>query len=55
MSFALPSAGPVHVFGQDYDSKSHKCATPSEIADEDVDLEDDSKRRSMYVELLDDA
>jgi hypothetical protein len=57
MSLASPSTESVHafVFGQDYDSKSHECTTPSEFADEDVDLEGDSKRRSMYVELLDGA
>jgi hypothetical protein len=53
---SLPSPSTVStqafVFGLDDGSKSHNSATPSEPAIEDVDLEGEDKRQSMYVELL---
>jgi hypothetical protein len=57
MSLVSPSTESVHafVFGLDDNSKPHDGTTPSEVADEDVDLEGDGKRQSMYVELLDGA
>lgn len=55
MPLVLPNAQSVQafVFGLDNDSGSHERATPSDLVDEDVDLEGDEKRQSMYVELLD--
>jgi hypothetical protein len=57
MSLISPSALSVQafVFGLDNDSGSHQRAVPSDPVDEDVDvyLEDDERRQSMYVELLD--
>ena len=55
MPLVLPNAQSVQafVFGLDNDSGSHERATPSELVDEDVDLEGDENRQSMYVELLD--
>lgn len=57
MSLASPSTQSVQafLFGLDDGSKSHRCATPSQLVNEDVDLEGDEKRQSMYVELLDGA
>ena len=55
MSLASPSTQSIQafVFGLDNDSGSHKRATPSDLVDEDVNLEGNEKRQSMYVELLD--
>ena len=55
MSIASPStqSAQAFVFGLENDSKSHQRAIPSDLVDEDVDLEGDEKGQSMYVELLD--
>jgi hypothetical protein len=55
MPLVLPNAQSVQafVFGLDNDSGSNEHATPSDLVYEDVDLEGDEKRQSMYVELLD--
>ena len=56
MSLVSPSTQSVQafVFGLENDSKSHQRAIhgPSDLIHEDVDLESDEKRQSMYVELL---
>jgi hypothetical protein len=54
MSLVSPSAQSVQafVFGLENDSESHQH-TISDLVHEDVDLESDEKRQSMYVELLD--
>jgi hypothetical protein len=41
------------VFGLENDSESHQRTIPSDLVHEDVHLEGDEKRQSMYVELLD--
>jgi len=58
MSLVSPSTQAVQafVFGLEKDSESHQRAVssfPSDLVDEDVCLESDEKRQSMYVELLD--
>ncbi|KAF8503697.1 VRR-NUC domain-containing protein [Russula emetica] len=55
MSLASPSTQSVQafVFGLENDSESHKRTIPSDLVYEDVYLEGDEKRQSMYVELLD--
>jgi len=56
MSLASPSTQSVQafIFGLDDDCESHQVerATPSDLV-EDIDLEGDEMRQSMYVELLD--
>jgi hypothetical protein len=55
MSLVSPSTQSVQafVFGLENDSESHQRTIPSDLVYEDVDLEGDEKRQSMYVELLD--
>lgn len=57
MSLVSPSTQSVQafVFGLENDSKSHQRAMPgpSDLIHEDVYLEGNEKRQSMYVELLD--
>jgi hypothetical protein len=54
MTLVSPSVQSVQafVFGLDNDSKSHERPIPPDLVD-DVYLEGDEKRQSMYVELLD--
>jgi hypothetical protein len=55
MSLVSPSTQSVQafVFGVENDSESHQRTIPSDLVYEDVHLEGDEKRQSMYVELLD--
>lgn len=59
MSLVSPSTQSVQafVFGLENGSESHQRlhqrTIPSDLISEDVHLEDDVKRQSMYVELLD--
>jgi hypothetical protein len=55
MSLVSPSAQSVQafVFGLENGSESHQRTIPSDLVYEDVYLEGDEKRQSMYVELLD--
>ncbi|KAI0282107.1 VRR-NUC domain-containing protein [Russula aff. rugulosa BPL654] len=55
MSIASPSTQTAQavVFGLENDSESHQRTIPSDLVHEDVYLEGDEKRQSMYVELLD--
>lgn len=55
MSLASPSSQSVQafVFGLENDSEPHQRTIPSDSVHEGVYLEDDEKRQSMYVELLD--
>ena len=54
MSLVSPSTQSVQafVFGLENGSESHQRTIPSDLISEDVHLEDDVKRQSMYVELL---
>lgn len=55
MSLASPSTESVQafVFGLDNDSEARQVAIPSDLIEEDVDLEGDGRGQSMYVGLLD--
>jgi hypothetical protein len=55
MSLVSPSTQSVQafVFGLENHSESHQRTIPSDHVHEDVYLEGDGKRQSMYVELLD--
>jgi hypothetical protein len=57
MSLVSPSTQSVQafVFGLENDSESHQrtIRVPADLVHEDVYLERDEKRQSMYVELLD--
>jgi hypothetical protein len=55
MSLASPSAQSVQafLFGLENDTESHQRTIPSDLVHEDVYLEGNEKRQSMYVELLD--
>lgn len=55
MALASPSAqsAQAFVFGLENDSEPHQRTIPSDLVYEDVSLEGDEKRQSMYVELLD--
>jgi len=55
MALVSPSTQSVQafVFGLENGSESHQRTIPSDLISEDVYIEDDVKRQSMYVELLD--